>query len=109
MSFQLLRKYLKKTTGKSRCICGIMPYQRNSNVLLKNTEKRLKLHPLINILISWPSPIIMKVDISNRRLLQHVKAYGIVLTMKLKVLKNCILSKKWINEVKSIAKWSVQY
>ena len=51
----------------------------------------------------------MKVDISNRRLLQHVKAYGIVLTMKPKVFKNRIPSKKWINEVESIAQWPVQY
>lgn len=51
----------------------------------------------------------MKVDISNRRLLQYVKAYGIVLTMKPKMFKNRIPSKKWINQVESIAQWPVQY
>lgn len=51
----------------------------------------------------------MKFDISNRSLLQSVKAFGVVFTMKPKSFKNRIPSNRWINELESIAQWPVQY
>lgn len=51
----------------------------------------------------------MKFDISNRAILRFVSAFGIVLTMKPKTFKNRIPSKRWINELESIAQWPVQY